>query len=142
MTAIDRESIYDAYEEVRKDGSETNWLLLSFDDANKIVLDSTGVDFEEFREKFTDEARLFGYLKVISGDELSKRSKFVLITWIGPKVSVLKKAKMSADKGVVKEVLRNFAIEELFTDRSEVREESIKAKVAKAGGANYGTGAR
>ncbi|VDI02780.1 Hypothetical predicted protein [Mytilus galloprovincialis] len=77
MTAIDRESIYDAYEEVRKDDSETNWLLLSFDDDNKIVLDSTGVDFEEFREKFTDEARLFGYLKVISGDELSKRSKFV-----------------------------------------------------------------
>ncbi|XP_076112655.1 coactosin-like protein [Mytilus galloprovincialis] len=142
MTAIDRESIYDAYEEVRKDDSETNWLLLSFDDDNKIVLDSTGVDFEEFREKFTDEARLFGYLKVISGDELSKRSKFVLITWIGPKVSVLKKAKMSADKGVVKEVLRSFAIEELFTDRSEVKEESIKAKVAKAGGANYGTGAR
>ncbi|VDI02781.1 Hypothetical predicted protein [Mytilus galloprovincialis] len=49
---------------------------------------------------------------------------------------------MSADKGVVKEVLRSFAIEELFTDRSEVKEESIKAKVAKAGGANYGTGAR
>ncbi|XP_063441054.1 coactosin-like protein [Mytilus trossulus] len=142
MTAIDRENIYDAYEEVRKDDSETNWLLLSFDDANKIVLDSTGVDFEQFREKFTDEARLFGYLKVISGDELSKRSKFVFITWIGPKVSVLKKAKMSADKGVVKEVLRNFAIEELFTDRSEVKEESIKSKVAKAGGANYGTGAR
>ncbi|XP_052063403.1 coactosin-like protein [Mytilus californianus] len=142
MTAIDRENIYDAYEDVRKDDSDTNWLVLTFDDANKIVLESTGADFGEFRDKFTDDARLFGYLKVISGDELSKRSKFVFITWIGPKVSVLKKAKMSADKGVVKEVIRNFAIEELFTDRSEVKEESIKAKVAKAGGANYGTGSR
>lgn len=28
---------------------------MSFDDDNKIVLDSTGVDFEEFREKFTGE---------------------------------------------------------------------------------------
>ena len=49
---------------------------------------------------------MFGYLRIISGDELSKRSKFVFITWIGSGVSVLKKAKMSADKGSVKDVIR------------------------------------
>ena len=143
MTALaDKEAIFDAYEEVRKDDSETNWLVLNFNDENKIALESTGVDFEEFREKFTDDVRLFGYLRIISGDELSKRSKFVFITWIGSGVSVLKKAKMSADKGSVKDVIRSFAVEELFTERSDVRESSIRTKVEKAGGANYGTGVR
>lgn len=28
-------------------------LVLNFNDENKIALESTGVDFEEFREKFT-----------------------------------------------------------------------------------------
>ena len=41
-----------------------------------------------------------------TGDELSKRSKFVFVTWIGPNVSVMKKAKMGTDKAFVKEVIQ------------------------------------
>ena len=41
-----------------------------------------------------------------TGDELSKRSKFVFCTWIGPNVSVMKKAKMGTDKAFVKEVIQ------------------------------------
>ena len=41
-----------------------------------------------------------------TGDELSKRSKFVFCTWIGPNVSVMKKAKMGTDKALVKDVIQ------------------------------------
>ena len=37
---------------------------------------------------------------------MSKRSKFVLVTWVGPNVSVMKKAKMSTDKALMKEVIQ------------------------------------
>ena len=37
---------------------------------------------------------------------MSKRSKFVFCTWIGPNVSVMKKAKMGTDKAFVKEVIQ------------------------------------
>lgn len=50
-----------------------------------------------------DDNRIYGYVRVETGDELSKRAKFVLITWIGPKVSPLKKAKVSTDKAFLKE---------------------------------------
>lgn len=40
-----------------------------------------------------------------TGDEMSKRSKFLLVTWVGLGVSPIKKAKMSTDKALVKEVL-------------------------------------
>ena len=44
-------------------------------------------------------------MRVLVGDEMSKRAKFVLITWIGPSVSALKRAKVSTDKAVVKTVI-------------------------------------
>lgn len=40
-----------------------------------------------------------------TGDEMSKRSKFLMLTWVGTEVSPIKKAKMSTDKALVKEVL-------------------------------------
>ena len=42
---------------------------------------------------------------VQTGDEMSKRSKFVFCTWVGPNVSVMKKAKMSTDKALLKEII-------------------------------------
>lgn len=43
----------------------------------------------------SDDKRLYGYVRIETGDELSKRAKFALVTWVGPSVSVLKKAKVS-----------------------------------------------
>jgi hypothetical protein len=40
-----------------------------------------------------------------TGDEMSKRAKFALVTWIGNDVSALKRAKISIDKAVVKDVI-------------------------------------
>jgi len=134
----------EAYEDVRNDGTPTNWALLSYDE-NTIVLSCTGSDFDEFASKFNDDERLFGYLRVTTGEEpnfKSKRAKFVLITWIGANVSALKRAKVSTDKATVKSVFQNFAIEIQTSDRHDLKEDHIRSAVVKAGGANYGTGSR
>lgn len=68
----------------------------------------------------------------------SKRAKFAFITWIGSNVSPLKRAKVSTDKAEVKKVVQNFAAEILASEPSDVKYEEVKAKVVKAGGANYG----
>jgi len=52
-----------------------------------------------------DDERLYGFVRVDTGDELSKRVKFVLVTWVGVNVGALKRAKMSIDKSVVKTVI-------------------------------------
>ena len=41
-----------------------------------------------------------------TGDEMSKRAKFVLVTWVGQNVSVMKKAKMSTDKALLKDIIQ------------------------------------
>lgn len=43
-----------------------------------------------------------------TGDEMSKRAKFILVTWVGAGVSVMKKAKMSTDKALMKDVIQVF----------------------------------
>ena len=49
-----------------------------------------------------------------TGDEMSKRAKFVLVTWVGPNVSVMKKAKMSTDKALMKDVIQVRIIFRIF----------------------------
>jgi hypothetical protein len=39
------------------------------------------------------------------GDEMSKRQKFLFLTWVGPSVGVIRRAKMSTDKAMVKEII-------------------------------------
>lgn len=55
---------------------------------------------------WADDVRLYGFVRVNTGDELSRRTKFVLISWVGNNVSAIKRAKMSTDKAVVKSVIQ------------------------------------
>ena len=74
---------------------------------------------------------------VQTGDEMSKRSKFVFCTWVGPNVSVMKKAKMSTDKALLKDIITNLSVELLVETAGEFTLEHFKAEVDKAGGARW-----
>ena len=66
-----------------------------------------------------DDDRVYAYLRFETGDEMSRRRKFAFVTWIGPSVSPLKKAKVSTDKAFVKAIcyvsLRSCTLDSLFT---------------------------
>lgn len=85
------------------------------------VLDEgeTGVDYSEMlgllggeyrvalqsvKVLLSDDDRAYVYVKFETGDEMSRRAKFAFITWIGPAVTPLKKAKVSTDKAFMKNV--------------------------------------
>lgn len=53
-----------------------------------------------------DDGRLFGFVRITTGDAMSKRAKFTLITWVGESVSGLQRAKISTDKTLVKEIVQ------------------------------------
>lgn len=54
---------------------------------------------------YADDERVYGYVRFETGDEMSRRAKFAFITWIGPSVSPLKKAKVSTDKAFIKAII-------------------------------------
>jgi len=133
-TAVDKEAIKEAYNEVMADKNGVEWAAFTFTD-NKLGVTATGDDFDSFKSHFGPDDRGFGYIKIMTGDEMSKRSKFVFCTWVGPNVSVMKKAKMSTDKALMKEIIQNLSVELQIENANEFSMDHFKAEVDKAGGA-------
>ncbi|KAL1775917.1 coactosin [Sigmodon hispidus] len=135
-TKIDKEACRAAYSLVRDDGSAV--ILVTFRyDGSTIDTGKQGADYQHFIQQCTDDVRLFAFVHFTTGDAMSKRSKFALITWIGEDVSGLQRAKMGTNKTLVKEVVQNFAKEFVISDRKELEENFIRSELKKAGGANY-----
>jgi len=140
-TSVDKAAIQEAYLEVMGDKNGIEWAAFTFADS-KLGLTAKGEDFDEFKTHFGPDDRGFGYIKIMTGDEMSKRSKFLFLTWVGPNVSVMKKAKMSTDKALLKEIITNLSVELQVETAGEFTLSNFKNEVDKAGGARYGTGVR
>jgi len=140
-TSMDKESIRLAYNEVMEDKNGVNWAVFLFD-GSKLGVTAKGDEFDNFKSHFGPDDRGFGYIKVMTGDEMSKRSKFVFCTWVGSNVSVMKKAKMSTDKALMKEIIQNLSVELQLESPSDISMDYFKTEVDKAGGARYGTGSQ
>ncbi|XP_050300796.1 uncharacterized protein LOC126739255 [Anthonomus grandis grandis] len=140
-TNIDSVNVKNAYQDVRSDVTETQWAVFKFEGPT-IVTSAKGSDFDQFKTQFGDDERAFGYIRVQTGDEMSKRAKFLLVTWIGPSVSILKRAKMSTDKALIKDILSNFAVELQTENITEINLQNFESELDKAAGAHYGTGIR
>lgn len=79
-TSMDREIIREAYEDVRSNLTDTEWAIFKFE-STEIICAAKGVGFDDFKSQFADEERAFGYIRMQMGDEMSKRMKFLFITW-------------------------------------------------------------
>lgn len=80
-------AIAQAYEDVRSDKSETNWMLLKYETAGKdnLQLAATGEgDIAELAEKLGEDEACYAYVRVrLGNDEYSERIKFVFVVWAG-----------------------------------------------------------
>jgi hypothetical protein len=133
-----------AYMDVRDDNSPTNWATFVHDDTgSRISLHKTGSGgLSELQQECLPDNRLFAFLRVSTGDSLSKRAKFVFIQWAGSNVPMIKRARLATDRPIVKEVVKEFSVEMAANSQEELSEEKIMATVKKAMGANYDSGLR
>jgi len=134
-------AISEAYQDVRSDKTATNWLLINYvsERADTLKLTATGEGgLNELTTKLKAEDCGFAYARVeYANDKESKRVKFVLITWIGSKVGVMRKAKVSVHAAPVKRLLSSYSIDVSAGEQNEVDEEHIVTRLRKAGGASY-----
>ncbi|XP_074142433.1 coactosin-like protein isoform X2 [Sminthopsis crassicaudata] len=104
-TKIDKEACREAYNLVRDDSTNVIWVTFKYN-GSTIVPGEQGTEYQSFIQECTDDIRLFGFVRFTTGDAMSKRVKFALITWIGENVSGLQRAKTGTDKTLVKEVVQ------------------------------------
>ncbi|KAI6782613.1 ADF-like domain-containing protein [Emericellopsis cladophorae] len=144
MSGLDAPEIAAAYDAVRSDKDETNWLLISYAAAsgNKLELSGTGSGgLEEMKAALDDSQVQYGYVRVeYANDKESTRVKFAVVVWIGEGTRVMRKARVSIESGEVKRVLSHHSIAIPANDRSELDEKDIVTRLRKAGGADYNGG--
>ncbi|KAJ1555022.1 hypothetical protein HK405_003438, partial [Cladochytrium tenue] len=116
-------------------------LLLEYvsDKIDAVTLAGKGTGgLEELKQNLKEDQAAYGFLRVIVGnDELSRRAKFVFITWIGPRVKVMRKAKISVHIADVKSVLKSFSVEIPASSLEDLDGEEVVTLVKKSMGANY-----
>ncbi|KAI5465300.1 hypothetical protein BGZ63DRAFT_419883 [Mariannaea sp. PMI_226] len=144
MSGLDVPEVAAAYEAVRSDKDETNWLLVSHAAAtgDKLKLACTGTGgLSELVSHLEDGQVQYGYVRIeYANDKESTRVKFVLVIWIGEGVKVMRKARVSIESGEVKRVLAHHSIAVTFNDKSDIDEQDLIARLRKAGGADYNGG--
>ncbi|KAK6078490.1 adf-like domain-containing protein [Seiridium cupressi] len=144
MSGADSPEILAAYDAVRSDKDETNWLLISYASAvgDKLTLTGTGTGgLAELAEKLDESQAQYAYVRVeYANDTESKRVKFALVVWIGENTKVMRKARVSIESGTVKRVLAHHSISVDARDKSDVTEKEIVPRLRKAGGADYNGG--
>lgn len=86
MSGLDSPAILAAYDAVRSDKDETNWLIISYAAAtgNALTLTRTGTGgLEELATKLDNAQAQYAYVRVeYANDTESKRVKFVLVIWV------------------------------------------------------------
>lgn len=83
MSFEDQAAVLSAYEAIRSDKDEKNWLILSYASAvgDKLTLSATGTGgLSELADKLDNSQAQYAYVRVeYANDTESKRIKFVLI---------------------------------------------------------------
>jgi hypothetical protein len=73
----------------------------------------------------------------MSNDDYSQRVKFILVSWCGPSVGILRKAKLWVHLMSIKEVVRSYHIEIPASHVEDLEESTVVLKLKQAAGANY-----
>lgn len=144
MSGLESPEIAAAYDAVRSDKDPTNWLLVSHASAtsNELRLAKTGSGgLAELASELDDAQVQYGYVRVeYANDSESTRVKFALVVWIGENTRVMRKARVSVESGDVRRVLSHHSIQVNASDRSDLDEKEVVARLRRAGGADYNGG--
>jgi hypothetical protein len=144
MSGVNSPEILEAYDAVRSDKDDTNWLLLSDHPSarNKLALADKGTGgLEEVVPKLDDEKVQYAYVRIeYANDAESKRIKFALVVWIGKDVKPLRRGRVLSEGADVRKVLSHYSIQVDASSKGDLEEKDIVTRLRKAGGADYNGG--
>jgi len=137
---VQNPSVQKALNEVYENTNSINWAIFIYSDIRaqksiKLMASGTG-GVSEAHSFLTNDDVYYCYLRVDLQDGASTSAKFVFLTYIGDKVSPLKRARVSVHKGIFAKSLPVYAVEMQPTSLEEAKPDSVQAKVTNSG--SYG----
>jgi len=123
--------------DVRNDSSPTDWVLFGHSPAGKDVIKVIGTGdggLTEMEKHFLDDDIVYGVLGVVVEDEGEasdyKTKKYIFISWVGPKVKPLTKARSSQHRVALYKYAKNFL--QLHAELQALSREEISLSLIKA----------
>lgn len=127
--------------DIRYDASATSWLSVVYEGKNKVVVGAKGDgDFDEFKASLKDDAATFGFVRMVSGDQESKRVKFIFVVYLGPSMGMMSKSRVTIHKPVISEAIGQYHVDWFAEGLDDMDENEIRQKIKKSGGADYDLG--
>lgn len=114
-------------------------MLVGYDknDSKKAALVGKGTGgMDELTQNLPEDEILYGVFKVIGVDDDSKRTKFVAVTWVGPKVKPMARARVSTHKSEFLKFFTGHHIAIHASSLSEISKEDIIEKLNSSTGAH------
>jgi len=139
-------NIATAWKDMSEQKSEANWLLTQCTKEGVVTLAGKGVGgFDELVGAFNQDHVMFGVLKVLGKDVRksveSIRPKFVFFTFIGDKVPVLQRARVSVQRPDIEKVFNGYAVRMDISggNMSTFSKAEISKELLRCGGAHAPT---
>ena len=93
------------------------WMLLGYEGKTNVVLKETGKDgISGLLSKLVDEEVQYGFVSV----DMNPGFKYVFLTYVGPLVNPMLRAKVSVHKGAVKNSCPGFTVEYQANNREDL----------------------
>jgi len=131
------DGIRQAISEVRHDGNDTDWVLITYDGprSNTLKLEGTGSGgLHELKGHLRPDAVMYGLFRTTEQIDDSVTVKFVHIDWRGEKIHTMQRAKLATHSGVVRALFHPFHVDIPATSDDEITENIIMKKIKTASG--------
>eukprot|EP01147_Barroeca_monosierra_P000843 gene843-4115_t len=141
MADVSDPQIQEAVFDVRRDDTETDWCAFGYKNKNTLHLAGKGSGgHTELLNFLREDEVYFCLLRIVDGDQESKRIKFVALTYVGEGVSGMNRGRVGVHSGSIRPLLGQCNIDISADNKRECTREIITKKLKVAGGADYDTG--
>lgn len=135
----DEEGIRKVIAQVRADNDETDWMLVGYETNTKLKLIGSGSNgMDELLTYLKDDQIAYGLYRTTDTVDNTVAIKFVLIIWVGEKVPIARKARITTHKGEVTTFFGQYHVDLNCSNLEEISEDIVRELVQKASGTrNY-----
>eukprot|EP00694_Reclinomonas_americana_P004104 EC791486.1.p2 GENE.EC791486.1~~EC791486.1.p2 ORF type:complete len:149 (+),score=52.14 EC791486.1:23-469(+) len=137
-------SCAEAWEEVLSDDSDTSFVLCCYDGNSLMVRQKGAGGLAAFKEHLPADEVAFGGFRCVGVDDrgstVSRRNKFIFVSYVPPGAPVMKRARAGQHKGqVVDRAFRAVHVEVQIEQAEDLTEDDITTRLRASGGAHQPT---
>ncbi len=129
----DKEAVQAALAAVRSDSDPTDWALLGYsgDAALRLVGKGQGGSDEMARHiEDPDTGAYYGLVRVNTVVDGQNLVRFVFIFYLGDKIKVVRKAKITTHRGAIQEIVGQFHLDITAASQADISSEAVAKRVS------------